>query len=67
MPVVALRARVHAYPSYIDWSKGPLQTPGLVAGRYQPLADDDASNTVASPDHARFLQSVQKAKTRGLG
>jgi len=46
-------------PSYIDWSRS-VALRGLVAGRYQPLADGGAA-TPAPPDHACLLQSGQKA------
>src|SRR5262249_52281061 len=47
-------------------STGPwsLALPGLVVGRYQPLADGGASLT--PPDHACLLQSLQRAKRSGL-
>src|SRR5665213_649011 len=41
-------------------------TRGLAAGLYQPLADGGAVLLVAPPDHAHFLQSGQKAKTKTL-
>jgi hypothetical protein len=56
------RLAAKAHPSFIDWSWG-VAPRGLVAGRYQPLADGDTL-TAMSPDHARFLQSGQKAKRR---
>jgi len=51
-------------PSYIDWSWG-IAPRGLVAGRYQPLADGDTLLRAARPSF-HSLQSGQKAKKRGL-
>src|SRR5258706_15197141 len=45
--------------------RGRVARPGLVVGRYQPLADGDA-NAPAPPDHASLLQSLQKTKRNGL-
>ena len=45
--------------------RGRVARPGLVVGRYQPLADGDA-DAPAAPDHACPLQSLQKTKRNGL-
>src|SRR5437762_10100547 len=45
--------------------RGRVARPGLVVGRYQPLADGDA-DAPAPPDHASLLQSLQKTKRSGL-
>src|SRR2546426_6286772 len=45
--------------------RGRVARPGLVVGRYQPLADGGA-DAPAPPDHACPLQSLQKTKRNGL-